>query len=74
MYLDVVEFDNTYSWTRSKEVMYSVEVLPPELMSDLSRDDECIPSRKEEDNLEATKNTHSFKEPGGLEPLSSDRI
>ena len=38
MYLDVVEFDNTYSWTRSKEVMYSVEVLPPELMSDLSHD------------------------------------
>ena len=73
MYLDVVQFDNTYSWTRSKEVMYSVEVLPPELMSDLSCDDKCTPSCKEEDNLEATK-IHSFNEPGGLEPLSSDRI
>ena len=35
VYLDVVQFDNTYSWTRSKEVMYSIEVLPP---SDLSHD------------------------------------
>ena len=27
--LDVLKFDNSYSWTRSKEVFYSVKVLPP---------------------------------------------
>ena len=27
---DVLKFDNTFSWTRSKEVFYSVKVLPPE--------------------------------------------
>ena len=26
---DVVRFDNTYSWTRSKTVHYSIEVLEP---------------------------------------------
>ena len=61
--------------------MYSIEVLPPELMSDLSHDDGCTPSCKEEkeltDNFKANTNeihTHSFNEPGGLEPPSSDSI
>ena len=26
---DVLRFDNTYSWTRTKEVKYSARVLPP---------------------------------------------
>ena len=26
---DVVKFDNSYSWTRSKEVYFSIQVLPP---------------------------------------------
>lgn len=26
---DVLKFDNSYSWTRAKEVFYSVKVLPP---------------------------------------------
>ena len=28
--VDVLRFDNTYSWTRSKELFYSVRVLPPD--------------------------------------------
>ena len=28
--LDVLKFENSYSWTRSKEIFYSVKVLPPE--------------------------------------------
>ena len=27
---DVMKFDNSYSWTRSKEVFYSVKLLPPD--------------------------------------------
>ena len=27
---DELKFDNTYSWTRSKELFYSVKVLPPD--------------------------------------------
>ena len=27
---DVLRFDNTYSWTRTKEVKYSARVLPPD--------------------------------------------
>ena len=57
--------------------MYSIEVLPPELMSDLSHDDGCTPCKEEKelvDNFGANTNeiyTHSFNEPGGLEPPSS---
>ncbi len=29
-FADLLKFDNTYSWTRSKEVFYSVKVVPPE--------------------------------------------
>jgi len=29
-FTDVVRFDNTYSWTRAKEVYYSVQLLPPD--------------------------------------------
>ena len=28
--LDLLKFENSYSWTRSKEIFYSVKVLPPE--------------------------------------------
>ena len=28
--LDVLKFDNSYSWARSKEVFYSVKILPPD--------------------------------------------
>ena len=28
---DVLKFDNSHSWTRSKEVYYSVKVLPPDM-------------------------------------------
>ena len=31
----MLKFDNSYSWTRSKEVFYSVELLPPD-MADIS--------------------------------------
>ena len=27
---DVLKFDNSFSWVRSKEVFYSVKVIPPE--------------------------------------------
>ena len=26
---DVLKFDNSYSWTRAKEVLYAVKILPP---------------------------------------------
>ena len=32
---DVFKFDNSYSWTRSKEVFYSIQVLPPDVNPDL---------------------------------------
>ena len=41
------KFDNMYSWTRSKEVFYSIQVLPPNTnpdlhdMSGVDRDQEC---------------------------------
>ena len=28
-FTDVLKFDNSYSWARSKEVFYTVKVLPP---------------------------------------------
>lgn len=27
---DLLKFDNTYSWTRSKELLYLIKVLPPD--------------------------------------------
>ena len=27
---DVVVFDNSYSWTRSKTLSYNIDILPPE--------------------------------------------
>lgn len=30
IYTDLLKFDNSYSWTKSKEVFYSVKVLRPE--------------------------------------------
>ena len=30
LFIDVVRFDNTYSWTKAKEVFYSVQLLPPD--------------------------------------------
>ena len=30
IFADVVRFDNTYSWTKAKEVYYSVQLLPPD--------------------------------------------
>lgn len=32
MYIDVLKFDNSYSWIHSKEVYYSVKVLPPNVL------------------------------------------
>lgn len=42
LYVDLLKFDNTYSWVRSKEVFYSVKVVPPE--SELS---EATPTKTE---------------------------
>ena len=36
--IDELKFDNSYSWTRSKELFYSVKVLPPD--SKVPLDDE----------------------------------
>jgi len=30
LFTDVVRFDNTYSWTKAKEVFYTVQLLPPD--------------------------------------------
>ena len=38
---DVLRFDNTYSWTRSKEVFYTSELLPPDTI--LSEDHQTTP-------------------------------
>lgn len=32
MLLDILKFDNSYSWARSKEVFYSVKLLAPTVM------------------------------------------
>ena len=32
---DVFKFDNSYSWTRAKEVYYSIKVLPPHVESEM---------------------------------------
>ena len=42
--LDVLRFDNTYSWTRSKELFYTIRVLPP--------DTELVCEQEEEDEKE----------------------
>ena len=31
-----MKFDNTYSWINSKELLYSIKVLPPELEPEIS--------------------------------------
>ena len=28
-FIDVLKFDNSFSWTRSKEVLYSIKVILP---------------------------------------------
>ena len=33
---DVLKFDNSYSWTRAKEVFYSVKIVAPGSESDFS--------------------------------------
>ena len=43
-FLDVLKFDNTYSWTRSKEVLYSVKMLPPESDGTTPTDTEATPT------------------------------
>ena len=54
--IDVLRFDNSYSWTRSKEVFYAVKILPPnvspEMHSDLSllEDDEENGQRNGDEN------------------------
>lgn len=35
---DVLKFDNSYSWTRSKEVFYAVKVLSPNVSPELHPD------------------------------------
>lgn len=35
-FADVLKFDNTYSWTRSKEVFFSIKVLPPNVVPEES--------------------------------------
>lgn len=35
---DVLRFDNSYSWARSKKVFYIIEVLEPDTDMDLSKD------------------------------------
>ena len=30
VYTDVIRLDNTYSWTRAKEVFYSIKLLLPD--------------------------------------------
>ena len=40
----MLRFDNTYSWTRSKELFYTIRVLPP--------DTELVRSEQEEERRE----------------------
>ena len=42
-----MKFDNSYSWTRSKEVFFSVKVLPPDTdphLPDIPRVDSDMPA------------------------------
>ena len=36
--LDVLKFDNTYSWTRPKELFYAIKVSPPNVNPELPPD------------------------------------
>ena len=47
---DVLRFDNTFSWTRSKELSYSVRVLPPD--TELVHQEEERKEDEEEDTKE----------------------
>lgn len=48
--LDVLKFDNTFSWTRSKKVHYSVKMLPPEGDGTTPTDEEATPTCSVEQN------------------------
>ena len=52
--VDVLRFDNTYSWTRSKELFYTVRVLPPD--TELSENDQ----KTKDDDDEFAECTEDF--------------
>ena len=62
---DILKFDNSYSWTRSKEVFYSIKVLPPnvtpEVHSDLplmengEENGQCVNGQEDDEFFECTE-------------------
>jgi len=53
----VLKFDNSYSWTRQKEVFYSVKVLPPDTelpLPTVSKFDAALSSDSEDEFFDCT--------------------
>ena len=69
LHVDVLKFDNSYSWTRSKEIFYSVKVLPP---GDAECNEPTIASTREPltpDDVELTMaSTREPLTPDDMEP------
>ena len=54
----MLRFDNTYSWTRSKELFYAIRVLPPdtEPVCEQKEEEKEDQEVKEQDSTEKTQN------------------
>ena len=50
----MLKFDNSYSWTRQKEVFYSVKVLPPDTELPLPKLDPTHSSDSEDEFFDCT--------------------
>ena len=64
---DVLKFDNSYSWTRSKEVFYSVKMMPPD--TDICSSQKTTPTQTEA----APLNPESSPSEEGLRTTSNDK-
>ena len=66
LYIDVLKFDNSYSWMRSKAVFHSIKVLPPD--TDLCSPHETTPIQTEttptQTEATSTQADHSASEDG----------
>ena len=60
LFIDVVRFDNTYSWTKAKEVFYSVQLLPPDTEIWDTRRDEIAEVLKTSISKESVASDDSF--------------
>jgi len=76
---DVVRFDNTYSWTKAKEVFYSVQLLPPDTEICDTRPDEIADEVRKmsisKESLESDDSFHSTTSQDNQElPTGKDKL